>query len=513
MPEPESSFGVSRTRGSLFLMAARGLNAAFNVVSVPIYLVVLGKNGYAAIVYALAIQGLMNLSDIGTGEIVQRQMSIAIGKKDEAEVRALNRDQVAINFATGLLMVLIGVLCGVFLSLEDTGVGLTESFFIFAALGLQSAMYRLNQSVATVLYAYQRFDGISISSALGGITTTLVAVAAIYLTGRPWTYVAAMLVGEAVIFAVLYSSVKRTGHWTKLTLRFDMARLKPILRLCAIDYPNRAANIFTLMGDKFVLGMANAKLGLVDYRNASRVPDALRDMFQPLAATSLPKLSRDFGRSKAAFQNSTLETGRMVFFASAVAVIAPTGFADPLLKLWLGVYSPLGGADVLVLIAAYQALQIYLSVMGFAFFAAAKRGLFIPLTMTNAIGTALFTLPVFNAFGIVGLGLLKFGLGAVQVIGLWLLLLALGLERAAIVRHIAQILAIVGVCAAVVAAGRYLSDQPLVAQSPIWFLAFAPAAMVLALGLCLALKIGELPSSLANRLPGRKGTPRSNGDA
>lgn len=498
-PQPEP-IGVSRTRGSILLVAARGLNAAFNIVSVPIYLAVLGKEGYAAIVFALLIHSLMSLSDIGTGDIVQRQMSVAVAKKDEAEVRALNRDQVSINVLTGLLMILVGLVCGLLISLEDAGVGRAETLFIFSALGIQSAFYRINQSVSTVLSAYQRFDAISVSSALGGITTTLVAVGSIYLTGRAWTYMAAMLVGETVIFWVLYRNEKKIGHWSALRLKFDKARLKPILRLCAIDYPNRAAAFFASMGDKFMLGVANAKIELVDYRNAARVPDALRDMLQPLASTSLPRLSRDFAGAKDQFQASVLRTGRMVFFAATVLMLAPTGFAEPLLQVWLGKNAPVGGATIMTLAAVYQAFQLYLSAMGIAFFAAAKRQYFIPLTFTNAAVAVGLTLPVFRAYGIVGIAWMNFSLSFMLACGLWLLLSRLGFSFRALLLHALQILAILGLAMAVVGLGRWVSSTPFVAGAPSWFFLFAPMAMLLAMGLGLGLRIAELPTGLASRL-------------
>jgi O-antigen/teichoic acid export membrane protein len=510
-PEPEAplpaKLGVSRTRGSTLLIGARALNALFNLISVPIFLSVLGKEGYGAIVFALVVHGLMSLSDIGTGEVVQRQMSLAIAKNDQDEIRELNRDQLSLNLLTGALMLLVGIVLGLTLSLETEGVGRNETFFIFAALGLQSGIYRINQSTSTLLASHQRFDSISIAFALGGLTVTGVAVAAVYATGRPWAYMAAMLVAEGAIFLVLRASARRMGHGAVPRPALRWLRLRPILQLCAADYPNRAAAYFSTWGDKLMLGAANLRVSLVDYRNAARLPDALRDMLTPLAATSLPSLSRDFQRSPGHFRANVLRSGLTVYFAATLAMVAPSGFADPFLRLWLGDMAPRDGAAVMALMSVFQSLQLYLAVMGASFFAAAKRAWFIPITVSGAAAALFLTLPFYRAYGILGVASMNAGLGILQAVGLWFLLLRLGFPGREIAAHAARALAVLAVCLAFVAGGWAVSRTHLLGEFPVLCLVFAPIAILGAGASVLGLRIARLPEAVAKRLGRRKAGP------
>ena len=158
--EPDDAeIGVSRTRGSLFLIVARAISALFNIVSVPILLSLLGKDAYGAIVFALVIQNLMACFDLGTTEIAIRQMSMAIAARDDQEFQELNRDQFSINLLSGAVMILVGLLCAFFIRLDGSGVGFAETFAIFLGIGIQSAINRISLSVITPLAAYQSKGG------------------------------------------------------------------------------------------------------------------------------------------------------------------------------------------------------------------------------------------------------------------------------------------------------------------------------------------------------------------
>ena len=105
-----------------------------------------------------------------------------------------------VNLFFGLVLILAGIACGLFIRLGGE-IGATQTLAIFIGLGLQSCLYRMNQSVSTYLSARQRFDILSLASALGGAAVTTVSVVLVWLTRQPWAYVAGMLVGEALLGA------------------------------------------------------------------------------------------------------------------------------------------------------------------------------------------------------------------------------------------------------------------------------------------------------------------------
>jgi len=302
------------------------------------------------------------------------------------------------------------------------------------------------------------------------------------------------------LMAILVRSAKGLGNWALPMPALRWPRLKPILKLCAQDYPNRASNYFASWGDKLVLG-ATSQLANLDYRNASRLPDALREMLFPLAGTSLPSFSRDFHHSQEKFRENVLFSGATVFFAGCLLMVVPTGFAEPLLKLWLGDFAPGEGEIVMILMGVFQAFQLYLSVMGYAFFAAAKRQLFIPQTVGKAILSLVLTLPAYRLGGISGIALMNAALGLVQVIGLWFLLRAIGFEVKATLSHATRILATLGVCLALVAGGSWISGMGLLTDFPVASLVFAPAFVLLAMCTVVQLGLARLPDRMARRIP------------
>lgn len=501
--------GVSRTRGSVLLVLARALTALFNIFSVPIFMAILGKDGYAAIVFAIVVHGLMYTLDFGTGEIVQRQMSVALADGDREEVRRLSADQLSINLFSGAVIILVGILLGLTLSLEGTGLGRPETFLIFAFLGVQCAMFRINIGLTSLLSAYRRFDATSLATAAGGIAVTLFALAAIYLTKQSWTYMAAMLAGEFLSFVLLLRGARRAGVWSPVRPHRDFRRLGPILKLCAVETPNRVGSMIASLGDKLLLGAANAKIELVDYRNAARVPDSLWVMLYGATITSLPKLSRDFAQSKEAFHTSALSTGRMAFFVGGIFLLAPTGLGAPFLAAWLGANAPENGDAVMALIAVYQTFQIYVSIMGYALLAAAKRSYFIPITTANAILSLSLTLPIFYRFGLVGVAWMNFGIALLQGFGIWAILAHLGFPRPAVARHAAQILGMLAVMLGVVMLGRASSSAFFSHQTPWLLLAGAPLAAVLAAIGCLGLRLAVPPEAFTRRWERLRGSRSS----
>lgn len=501
-PPSKHAYGVSRTYGSILLMGARALNAVFNIISVPILLGILGGDMYGAIVFALTIHGLMGLADIGTMEVVQRQMSMAMARDDLDEVTELNRDQLGVNLLSGVILILVGIICGLTIPLSRAGIGYVESFAIFATLGLQSCLYRINQSISTFLAANQRFDLMSLSSALGGLIVTAVSLITLFMTHRPWSFVVGMMVGEFFNTVILYRGARRIGHWALPRPALRWTRLKPVLKLCAFDYPNRLAKYFASWGDKLMLGTATL-LDVGAYRNASRVPDALRDMLDPLAGTSLPGFSRDYHHSLPGYKHNVLFTATTVYFAACVAMLVPTGFALPLLHIWLGKNAPAQGPTVMVLMAVFQSFQMYLAVMAIALMAAGKRQLFIPLTASSALVSIFLTLPIYHASGIAGIAGMNATMGVLQVFGIWVLLGAIGFTASERLGHAARILGLFVLMLGFVGLGTWLSRVPPLTTMPMLSLPATICLMAIAFAVTLRLRLARLPDRLERRIPGR----------
>jgi O-antigen/teichoic acid export membrane protein len=436
--EPDvAELGISRTRGSVSFIVARAISACFNLISVPILMSLLGDYPYSAIVFTLYIQNLMSCFDLGITEVSMRQMSVAITARDDEEFQNLNRDQFTMNLISGFVMILVGLVCGALIDLTDSGVGRIETLVLFAGIGIQSALNRLSLSVITPLSAYQRFDRVSLALALQGIVTTVLAIALAYLTHRPWTYAIAIVVAEAIAFIVLATAARKLGRWKFPRAAFRPERLKPLLRLCLVDYPNRVGSFFTAAGDKLLLGAAGARarLDAVDYRNGSRLPDVLKEMLIVFGVTSLPTFSRDFHQSRETFHQGVLFSGSVVFFASCLAMLVPAGFADPLLRVWLGRFYVPDGALVMLLMAFFQALQSYVMIMGYAFFAMAKRGWFIPITLGGAAASLLLTVPIYHRYGIIGVAAMNAAIGGAQLLGLWITLIRLEYSFKEVLHH------------------------------------------------------------------------------
>ena len=497
-----AELGVSRTRGSVFFIIARAASALFNLISVPILLSLLGKDAYSAIVFTLVIQNLMSCFDLGITEVAMRQMSVAIAARDDEEFQNLNRDQFTMNLISGFVMILVGLVCGAMIDLTESGVGRIEALVLFAGIGIQSALNRFSLSVITPLSAFQKFDRISLAMALQGIATTVLAVALAYVTRRPWTYAVAIVVAEALTFLVLALAARKFGRWRFPRPALRLERLKPMLRLCLVDYPNRVGSFFTAAGDKLMLGSAGAtaRLQLVDFRNGSRLPDVLKEMLLVFGITSLPSFSRDFQHSREKFHRGVFLSGLIVFFASCLAMIVPAGFADPLLRVWLGRFYVPDGAYVMLIMAVFQALQTYVLVMGYALFAMAKRGWFVPISLGGAAASLFLTLPVYRAYGIIGVASMNAVIGILQTLGLWVTLSKLGFPVRELLIHAARIVGVLAVSLLFTAAGWWTSGLPFLRDYPVLSLITAPVAVLIALFTIVRLKVAPLPDRIARRL-------------
>lgn len=492
---------VSRSKGTALLVAARIVSVFLNLASVPIFLRILGEDGYGAILFVLSLHGLLGLFEVGSTEILQRELSIAHAENDEEKERLLRNDQLSLASLSALIHLLTGVLFGFLFSLEKGGVSSAQSVSIFVLLGLQASLVRWNACHLVLLSARGAFDRVSIATVSVNLSMVALSLTGVVIFRAPWVYFAGLMAAEIVQGFVLRRMIRpfTGGHRARAT--FDWPRLKTLLRQIASEFPNRIATYLSAWVDKLLLGSIASFQSLAVYRNSARLPDSLRDVLNPLSTTSLPLFSQSFQASSEDFRRNVLQTATLVFGVASLLILAPSGFGVALLDLWLGKFAPDDGLWIMVLTAFYQAVQLYLAVVGMALFAASRRLWFVPITVVNALISVALTIPAFQLGGLIGVASMNVSIAVVQLAITYRIFMRMEMPGSEVARHFGQLLAITVATGAIVGVGVVTVDFCTQYVRPAAVTALIPVVCLAGLAIECRLKLIVLPERIARRLP------------
>lgn len=483
------------------LVAARVFSVFLNLASVPIFLGILGEDGYGAILFVLSLHGLIGLFEVGSTDILQREITIAHNEKDFEKERLLHCDQLGLAAISAVIHLLTGILFGFLFSLEKGGVPFAQSFSIFLLLGIQSGLVRWNACQLVILSARGAFDRVSVTTAIANLSMVALSLAGVLIFRQPWVYFAGLLLSEGVQGLVVNRMVRPFSEGYRARPAFNRVRLSGLMRQILTEFPNRIATYLSAWVDKLLLGSVASFQSLAAYRNAARLPDSLRDVLNPFSTTSLPLFSKSYHASKEDFQRDVLQTGSLVFGVACLLVLVPSGFGTALLDLWLGKFAPEHGLWIMILVGFYQAVQLYLAVVGTALFAASKRLWFVPVTVVNALISVILTVPAYQYAGLIGVAAVNVVRALVQLAVTYRIFLRLDMSGVSVSAHFGQLIGLTLVSSAAVYGGMATVDLCSQYARPAAASALIPLVCVMGLAMMCRLRLLVIPDRIARRLP------------
>jgi O-antigen/teichoic acid export membrane protein len=312
----------------------------------------------------------------------------------------------------------------------------------------------------------------------------------------------------AVVGASTVWLVRRDATAHSKSLGLDRGILKSMWSFVRRSYPNHVLGIVASTADRVLIEKAVGAAPLAGYAVASRIPEVISSLLQPIQETMQPLLSRAHVLGEREFAAQVARATRMALAVGCGFIFVPCGFAEPLLKLWLRDQYVPDLAPIVAGIALYRAFEFYnLSVL-LSFIAAGEPGRATPTSIWNAVTTAALSFPVALHFGLPGIVVMNVIIQVQFVPLTWVLFRKVipdGPLRSQLVAA-AGILAISGASAA----GAWaLAGVEVIARWPWLALVAAPVWSAATVLVFARLGLTPLPSSLA-RWAGKLGAASEN---
>lgn len=475
---------------------------AISFLSVPYFIEWLGGSpkgieAWGAFLFVQAMGRYAAMIDSGFAIGANRLMTRAHAAHDSNAFWRIWQTAMRACLAVGLVGAGITLLLGVSIPVSGLSPGqLPIQLFGAAAVGFLAET--LANAVRTVLTSRQLFAPLAAIQGIAQLVGALCAIAAVYSTRHP----AALFVGPIGVsgtlallslFAIRKDDRAGSGG-------VDRGILASLWQFVVRAYPNHVLGIVAGSTDRVLLERSLGAGPLGNYGLASRIPEVISLLLQPVQDTAQPILSRAHAEGDEPFARETLRVVRMALAIGCAFILVPCAFADPLLKLWLRDHFIAGLAPILIGIAAFRALEHFNVTILLAFIAAGNPGLANPTSLFNAVTTAVFTIPAATYFGLQGVVWMKLAIQLQVLMLIWMLF-----RKVLVGRPMGPTLRLMGmtvlIAAAFTAVAWWFSSAGFIGRYPILALPLAPLWALTAFIVMAKFKLTPAPEILARRLP------------
>lgn len=392
---------MGKARSALFLSASRIVGILISLVSVPIFLRVLGPEGYGSAIFVLVIGAYVTLLDSGINDGTQRHLNVALAEGDTQKVVDLHRTHIDLSFVLSLLYVVFYAILAITVGIPGRAYG-EDVLVLYLLAGIATGLSCLAMPYSVLLTALLRFGQLATVSAVGTIVQMTTTLAAVLVWREPWAYFVGGVVGAALQL-VLHRAVRR-----KLGLPFSSGRrnwtaYRPVLSFGLRAYPNRFA---ALLGgaDRLIIGSLLGPAAVGVYNVASQIPNAALQAL-PVMSVMGPEFARDSVHGgetlKRTFERNTL----IALGIGAVLIMVPCALGPTALRFWLGREFDPAMPLIMALLGVYQMFSLYGATVALALYGVGKPQLVFPFTLASGLGVVLAGIPAAYNFGLVGVAL------------------------------------------------------------------------------------------------------------
>jgi len=490
---------MSKTRGSIGLVAAKLVQLGLQVVAVRLYLKWLGQDGYGIVLLFTALAPYLFLLDLGFTVAAQRLMTQRLSEGDPEGAKRVHRCLIYLNAWITLASAVAFFGLFLFLPLKAPGITTIERVWIFVAAGAQFLATWLNFTLVAALMAYERFRRLAALNAIASIVTVLLGIAAAYWWRSPQALLGANAFSALVILTINAHALKPVFGYVPLWGTYDPDITKELRTVGLRSYVHRAIGGLASSTDKVLLGSVIGTRELSQYAVPTRLPETLYDTLSPVYTTTLPELTRARTSQDPKLPTILEHNSLLVLGLACGALLVPCGFGSPLLIVLFGEAFPQGDV-VCVLVALCKSVELFYAALAMLFYAEGRPDRLVPLTLANAVGMAALTIPAFQWFGFGGIAALK----ALITIGQFWPIMALvrsNLGASDAVRRLSmRALLILLIAAGFALAAMYTSRASWMTDAPWLSLVLAPIAAALYVALIVGTRICPLPSGVKRRI-------------
>ncbi len=404
---------MSKAVHSAYLIAANAAATAIQFVSVPLLLRWIGKPAYGVYLYVAVVAVYVGVATPGLYNAAQKLLTERFAVGDEEGAWRIQQNQLAMALAFALLSACVLVLLGAVLRLD--GVDRRTMLGMFGLYACSFVLAFLSGALVPVLSAKEMFRSVAIRQSIEPLASAVVALAMAYWLCTPIAVVAGGLIGSLTGFAWNLLTLRRAFPGFRFRPKYDRDAARELWTIAVRGWPQAIVLAVSGSADRMLLPAAGlGSSAIADYTIPYRLPETLNRLFLPAQATAVPELTRQNAIGPDGFAEKLHRYGLQAMLLATALILVPCGFGGPFLALWLGNQAPREGAQIVLAIGLYFALNYYYNLLVKAFVAQGRMHLAVPFSLFNAVATLALTVPLGRMYGIQGVAWMNAGINAVQ---------------------------------------------------------------------------------------------------
>ncbi len=320
-------------------MGAWGINIFISLLTTPFLVRKLTEEGYGVFALLTGLVGYYSLVDLGLGQGVTKFVAEYKANGDVDGINQVINAAMWIQFVVGCISsLLLVIFAGPILSLlrvsplfwSDAMVSLYA-----AALGFFFTM--LAGTLSSALMGLQRYD---ITSTVGGITgavLNILIVVALYVGFGLRHAMYLTLFSGFVLFIIYFIILRRYLLTWRLSVLPDLPHLWSLFRYSIFMFVSKTTSIFNNYIVRFVVGYFLGPISVTYYVVSSRLVNTISSLLYNAFIALFP-FSSEVGtqRDQAKIQKLFVEASKMMASFAFPFLLITTGFAKPILSLWMG---------------------------------------------------------------------------------------------------------------------------------------------------------------------------------
>lgn len=325
----------SITRNTLYNLAGSGVPLILFVVTIPVYIALIGAERYGVLAIVWLVLGVFGLMDMGLGRAVTQRIA-NLREAGAGEHRAVLGTALATNLLIGSVgaVLMYGAGQAVFgqgITLEPDLRGEALSVVVLMAIGVPVVT-----TYAILLGALQGIEKFAITNRIAIINSTIfqclpIAIAYFYSINL-FPLVAAALAARVIAVIMLWRECRR-AFGSGIVSAWDRERIRPLLAFGGWVTLTMLLGTVLVFSDRLIIGSLIGAVAVTLYAVPFDASRRLGVVSEALASALFPRLAAvDDVRSR-----ELVSRANAVLFAVATPLVAGLiTVADPLMRLWLG---------------------------------------------------------------------------------------------------------------------------------------------------------------------------------
>jgi O-antigen/teichoic acid export membrane protein len=496
---------ISKTRAFAYLWSARLIGSILGLISVPLYLRIVGADVFGAFVTASAAAAFVGLLDFGFTPAAVRRMTEEYEKGETGRFWVAYRTNVMLYLGATLMICLVVALVTGHVAFDGAR-DVTQSRWLFALAAFAVVFQLLNLGLRSFLQGSGDFATLARLDVLGMVLNSLSGIVGVWMTHDPRWIPGGIVLGTGTAVAVTLLIATRRGAWRRI--REAPSFYREYFSFALKTLANRIVAFAVMNGERLLIAAVVTPREMANLDTASRGPMAATTTAMSMHDPITRGLTAAQVAGGGAFGREFSRLSLQALVIGLVLIAVPCAFAEPLLTLWLGPQRFEGGAFVMVMVASFWASMMLNIVLGNSCYAWSQPNLILPFSVAQAAFILGLVYPATVHYGLAGAAVVKLA-SQVTVIPMVYMICRRFAPEIPVLRYYFRV-GRLHLAGAVWVAGIYwMCKAPVFVSHPWLCLPLIPIAMALSALSVAHLRLAELPAPIHRALAKVRLAPRA----